>query len=112
MATTSPHQGRPPGGETSSAADCWVFDVDGCLVGSLTGSSLRPGARELLTHLAGRKVRILIWSAGGSEYAAQRTSQFGLESLVNGCFAKERRDKSGFYITSQLRLGPGRSVFV
>ena len=43
----------PPGttyrrGAPLPAADCWVFDVDGCLVDSLTGTSLRPGARELL----------------------------------------------------------------
>src|SRR5581483_7077971 len=33
------------------AAAVWVFDVDGCIVDSLTGTSLRPGARELLEHL-------------------------------------------------------------
>ena len=111
MVTTSPHQGRPPGGETSSAADCWVFDVDGCLVDSLTGTSLRPGARELLDSLAGR-VRVLLWSAGGDTYARARAAQFQVDHLVNGYFSKEGRDAEGCYTTTHLPLGPGHVVFV
>jgi long-chain acyl-CoA synthetase len=111
MATTSPHQGRPPGGETSSAADCWVFDVDGCLVDSLTGTSLRPGARELLDSLAGR-TRVVLWSAGGDTYARARAEQFQVDHLVNDYFSKEGRDAEGCYLTTHLALGPGPVVFV
>jgi long-chain acyl-CoA synthetase len=111
MATTSPHQGRPAGGEASSAGDCWVFDVDGCLVDSLTGTSLRPGARELLGSLAGR-ARVLLWSAGGDSYARDRAEQFQVDNLVNGYFSKEGRDAGGCYLTTHLPLGPGHAVFV
>src|ERR1700735_5368132 len=111
MVTTSPHQGRPTGGETSSATDCWVFDVDGCLVDSLTGTSLRPGARELLASLAGR-ARVVLWSAGGDTYARARAEQFQVDHLVNGYFSKEGRDAGGHYVTMHLPLGPGRAVFV
>ena len=111
MATTSSHQGRPTGGEASTAADCWVFDVDGCLVDSLTGTSLRPGARELLGSLVGR-ARVLLWSAGGDTYARARAEQFQMEHLVNGYFSKEGRDAGGHYLTTHLPLGPGRVVFV
>jgi hypothetical protein len=111
MATTSSHQGRPTGGKTSSAADCWVFDVDGCLVDSLTGTSLRPGARELLASLAGR-ARVLLWSAGGDTYARARAEQFQVEHLVNGYFSKEGRDAGGCYLTAHLPLGQGPVVFV
>ena len=111
MVTTSPHQGRPPGGETSAAADCWVFDVDGCLVDSLTGTSLRPGTRELLDSLAGR-ARVLLWSAGGDTYARARAEQFQVDHLVNGYFSKEGRDAGGRYLTMHLPLGPGHVVFV
>ena len=38
-------------GPATTETDGWVFDVDGCLVDSLTGTSLRPGARELLARL-------------------------------------------------------------
>lgn len=100
--------------DAPSASDvaCWVFDVDGCLVDSLTGTSLRPGAREVLAALVARRKRVLLWSAGGDEYAAHRAAQFGVESLVNGFSAKEGRDESGFYRTSHLALGPGPVVFV
>jgi long-chain acyl-CoA synthetase len=111
MVPTSPHQGRPTGGETSSAADSWVFDVDGCLVDSLTGTSLRPGARELLGSLAGRS-QVLLWSAGGDTYARARAEQFQVDHLVNGFFSKEGRDAGGRYLTTHLPLGPGRAVFV
>jgi long-chain acyl-CoA synthetase len=111
MATTSPHQGRPTGGETSSAVDCWVFDVDGCLVDSLTGTSLRPGAEELLHFLVGR-ARVLLWSAGGDDYARARAAQFQVDHLVNGYFSKEGRDAEGCYLTAHLPLGPGSVFFV
>ena len=111
MVTTSPHQGRPTGGQTSSATDCWVFDVDGCLVDSLTGTSLRPGTRELLDSLAGR-TQVLLWSAGGDTYARARAEQFQVDHLVNGYFAKEGRDVEGHYLTIHLPLGSGRAVFV
>ena len=106
MATTSSHQGRLPGGKTSSATDCWVFDVDGCLVDSLSGTSLRPGARELLDSLAGR-ARVLLWSAGGDAYARARAEQFQVDHLVSGCFSKEGRDAEGRYLTTHLPLGSG-----
>ena len=111
MATTSPDQGRPSGGETSGAADCWVFDVDGCLIDSLTGTSLRPGARELLGCLTGR-ARVLLWSAGGDSYARARAEQFQVDHLVEGFFSKEGRDAAGCYLTAHLPLGRGTVVFV
>src|SRR5580698_6743251 len=97
---------------SASDVDCWVFDVDGTLVDSLTGSSLRPGTADLLASLAALPARVLFWSAGGHDYAAQRAAQFGVESLVTGFFAKEGRDESGFYLTSHLALGSGLTVFV
>ena len=103
--------GQSNAGSTSKPC-CWVFDIDGSLVDSLTGMSLRPGAEALLAHLVARDDRVLCWSAGGQEYAAQRIAQFGLDSVVNGCFGKERRDGSGFYLSSHLPLGPGPTVFV
>lgn len=91
---------------------CWVFDVDGSLVDSLTGTSLRPRTRTLLDHLVKRGNRVLCWSAGGQAYAAGRIAQFGLDTVVVGCFGKDRRDESGFYVTTHLPLGAGPTVFV
>ncbi len=111
MASTASHQGRPSGDEAPAGADCWVFDVDGCLVDSLTGTSLRPGARELLGCLAGR-ARVLLWSAGGDCYARARAEQFQVEHLVGGFFSKEGRDAAGCYLTAHLPVGSGAVVFV
>src|SRR5580693_5635729 len=96
---------------SASQVTCWVFDVDGCLVDSLTGTSLRPGARELLDSLAGRS-QVLLWSAGGDTYARARAEQFRVDHLVNGYFSKEGRDAEGHYLTMHLPLGSGRAVFV
>jgi len=98
-------------GEAPSDADCWVFDVDGCLVDSLTGTSLRPGARELLGSI-GRRARVLLWSAGGDSYARARAEQFHVDRLVSGFFSKEGRDAGGHYLTAHLPLGSGNVVFV
>jgi long-chain acyl-CoA synthetase len=111
MPATSPNQGQRTGGVTPPDAGCWVFDVDGCLVDSLTGTSLRPGAREILEHLAGR-TRVFLWSAGGDDYARDRAGQFGVDHLVSGYFSKEGRDADGCYLTTHLPVCHGAAVFV
>lgn len=95
-----------------AAVDCWIFDVDGCLVDSLTGTSLRPGARDLLGHLVGDGGRVLLWSAGGEDYARARAQQFDLDGLVSDYFGKDERDGDGRYRTEHLPVLLGRSVFV
>jgi hypothetical protein len=96
---------------TPPVARCWVFDVDGCLVDSLTGTSLRPGAREILEHIAGQ-TRVYLWSAGGGDYARDRAAQFGVDHLVSGYFSKEGRDANGCYLTTHLPVRLGTAVFV
>src|ERR1700722_4258896 len=90
----------------------WVFDVDGCLIDSLTGTSLRPGARELLEHLARHGRYIILWSAGGDTYAESRAEEFGVDPLVSGYFAKDGRDVRGRYLTAHLPLQNRQAVFV
>jgi long-chain acyl-CoA synthetase len=96
----------------TSAADCWVFDVDGCLIDSLTGSSMRPGARHLLQHLDRHGRRILLWSAGGGAYARARAEEFGIDHLVSGYFAKDGRDVDGCHRTAHLPIQDRQAVFV
>ena len=91
--------------------DCWVLDVDGCLVDSLSGTSLRPGSWDPLGHLARTGRRILLWSDGGDVYDRKRAKQFAIDDHVYGYFAKSRRDPKGFYYVD--RLPPcRRRVFV
>jgi len=93
------------------AVEWWVFDVDGCLIDSLTGSSLRPGARELVEAL-GSTSQVLLWSAGGEDYARARSEQGGLDAHVGGYFAKAGRDDDGCYQVAHLPVDPARTVFV
>ena len=99
-------------GPARAVTDCWVFDVDGCLVDSLTGSSLRPGARALLAHLAGRGTRVILWSAGGDEYARARAEQFEVDDCVDEFHAKAGGDRKGHYLTDRLGVEVGHVVFV
>jgi long-chain acyl-CoA synthetase len=98
-----------------SPPECWVFDVDGCVTDSLTGSSLRPGARAILEHLAAEGRRVILWSAGGDAYARSRAEELGVDHLVDGFFAKDGREANGCYRTGHLPLHQppgGRAVFV
>jgi long-chain acyl-CoA synthetase len=90
----------------------WVFDVDGCLVDSLTGTSLRPGTCELLDYLNQSSARVILWSAGGDSYAQQRARQFSLEHCVSGFFGKDERDANGWYRTDHLPGGCDLAVYV
>ena len=112
MPRTSPNLGRPGGAESPSEADCWVFDVDGCLVDSLTGTSLRPGSEGDPAAPSPDHARVLLWSAGGDDYAQARARQFEVDHLVSGFFAKEDRDARGCYLTTHLPVGAGGAVFV
>ena len=80
----------------------WVFDLDGCIIDSLTGTSLRPGARGVLEQLHSSSSTVLLWSAGGAEYARERAKEHGIDGLFDGFHAKERRDADGRYVTGQL----------
>jgi long-chain acyl-CoA synthetase len=97
---------------TSPSREWWVFDVDGCLVDSLTGTSLRPGARELLGHLNKRSAGALLWSAGGAAYAMERARQFSIDEFVTGYYGKDSRDGDGFYRIDHLPAGCRDAVFV
>jgi long-chain acyl-CoA synthetase len=105
---TAPPQWPP----RRSRPDCWIFDVDGCLIDSLTGTSLRPRARAILEHLTADGRRVLLWSAGGDDYARARAEELGVDDLVDGFFAKDGRDADGCYRTGHLPADDHHAVFV
>lgn len=80
----------------------WVFDVDGTLVDSLTGTSLRPGAEELLIRLRSEGCSVFLWSAGGADYARQRAEQHRIDLLFDAFHGKDDRDVAGSYIAKFL----------
>lgn len=90
----------------------WVFDVDGCLVDSLTGTSLRPGATELIEALRSQGRRIVLWSAGGIDHARRRAAHCGITHLVHDFAEKDERDEHGRYRTDTLDVAGAAAVFV
>jgi|GEM_PF-1058050 len=90
----------------------WIFDVDGCLVDSLLGTSLRPGADALLAHLAAAQREVVLWSAGGADYAEARAQRFGLTSSVTRFEVKDGRDRDGRYETAHLNIDLEHSIFI
>lgn len=92
--------------------ETWVFDVDGTVIDSQTGSSLRPQVRALLAHLHQRSCAVVLWSAGGADYARQRAEQHGLASLVDAFHDKDGRDECGRYVVHRFLDGLAGAVFV
>jgi long-chain acyl-CoA synthetase len=89
-----------------------VFDVDGCLIDSLTGTSLRPGAAQLLAALHADGLEIRLWSAGGAVYARQKATAHGIQRFFSSFHDKEGRDDNGRYVTDGVLSGTGPVVFV
>jgi long-chain acyl-CoA synthetase len=96
----------------STSDAVWAFDVDGCLVDSLTGTSLRPGALETLSLLRADGATILLWSAGGREHAVSRAAELGFAHLIDAVYAKEIRGSDGRWSTANLPPEHQPDVFV
>lgn len=90
----------------------WAFDVDGCLIDSVTGASLRPLAREVLEALHAQGVTLVLWSAGGGEYARRRAEEHGIDDLVHAYYDKDARSDDGRYVTHHLAAEHQPSVCV
>ena len=90
----------------------WVFDVDGCVVDSLLGTSLRPGARRLFAVLLDRGIEVIWWSAGGEDHARERAERFDVEDLVTRFAEKDQRDDDHRYVTEHLGIDVLRTIFV
>jgi long-chain acyl-CoA synthetase len=73
-----------------TAPAVWAFDLDGCLVGAVLATSLRPRARELLERLRAGGTTVVIWSAGGADYARRIAETVGIADLVDGYYSKTR----------------------
>ena len=80
----------------------WAFDVDGCLVDSLSGSSLRPLAAEVLATLHAAGATLVLWSAGGRTHAHAMATRHGFAHLLAGIYDKLARDARGRLTTTHL----------
>jgi long-chain acyl-CoA synthetase len=98
----------------ASTAQIWVFDVDATLVDGMSATSLRPGATELLALLQAKQRRIVVWSAGGEEYARRRLSAVGVIGYVDAVHGKGDRTEEQCYDPCRVVLESelGVAVFV
>jgi long-chain acyl-CoA synthetase len=85
-----------------SPGDVWAFDVDGCLVDSITGTSLRPLARPVLEQLRAQGSTVVLWSAGGGEYARRKAIAVGIDDLIHAFYDKDERLPDGRWSTAHL----------
>lgn len=90
----------------------WAFDVDGTLIGSIRSDRLRPGAADLLARLVERGVVIVLWSAGGADYALDMADSHGIGKYVAGFYAKEDRDEYKRYRVDHFVAEHHPNVFV
>ena len=90
----------------------WVFDVDGCLIDSISGTSLRPLADLLIGDLRARDVTVVLWSAGGAAYARRRARQVGIEALVTAFYDKATRDAEGRWSIDHFLPAHRQAIFV
>jgi histidinol phosphatase-like enzyme len=90
----------------------WALDVDGCLIDSLTGTSLRPGTLELLAELRRRGCTVVVWSAGGAGYARDQAAAHGFVHLVDEFHDKAERDALGRYLADRFAPDLTAVVFV
>jgi hypothetical protein len=89
----------------------WVFDVDGTLIDSLSGRHCRPGATLVLQALNATRCNVVLWSAGGADYARERAEQHGLTPMISSFHSKEGRDSSGRYLpTFNVRWSETRFI--
>ena len=81
----------------------WVFDVDGTLIGSVRSNTLRPGVLELLDTLTIANTTLVLWSAGGAEYAQRMLAKFQADHYFSAFYAKEQRGDDGRYLIDHLQ---------
>ena len=90
----------------------WAFDVDGTVIGSIRSDRLRPGTSELLLALRERRVRCVLWSAGGDSYARRMAGAHGIEQHFEGFYAKKDRGPHGRFGVEHFRTFHRPTVFV
>ena len=93
-------------------AGAWALDLDGSLVDLLTGTRLRPGAKELVALLSGAGVRVVLWSAGGSGYARERAGRLGLAPYLSAYYGKVRSGSAGCWQVGHMSAADRPSVCV
>ncbi|HVW40391.1 MAG TPA: hypothetical protein VHC18_03480, partial [Amycolatopsis sp.] len=102
-----PDDGAPPRTRAGGPlmGEVWFFDVDACLVDSMSGASLRPLARPILEVLHGRGALVVWWSAGGATHARDMARRHDVAALVHDFLDKPPRGADGRWSLAGLPSG-------
>lgn len=90
----------------------WAFDIDGTVIGAIRSDVLRPGVVEVFQAIHQSGSRVVLWSAGGSEYAERMATNHGITEMVSGYFEKPDRMGSAHYTIEHIPESHRPSVFV
>jgi phosphoglycolate phosphatase-like HAD superfamily hydrolase len=90
----------------------WAFDVDGCIVDSLTGLLKGTATTEILERLRATGHTVVLWSAGGGDYARDRAEQHGVGHLVDATYGKQTRGADGRWSLTDFATMHRPSVLV
>jgi hypothetical protein len=82
--------------------DTWLFDVDGCIIDSMSGRWLRPFAREALEAVKLSGYRVVLWSAGGADHAIEVAARLNLHDVIDDCFDKAIRGPDRRWLVDHL----------
>lgn len=89
-----------------------MFDVDGCLIDAISGQSLRPSAADLLERVRQSGRSVVLWSAGGADYAARHVIRHGLDGLVDATYSKAERNPLGHWSTTEIEQHHRPELFI
>ena len=90
----------------------WAFDIDGTLIGAIRSDVLRPGVIDVFTAINAVGARVVLWSAGGADYAQRMADNHGLTDHVHGYFEKPDRAGAPFYSVDHFPNTIRPTVFV
>ena len=90
----------------------WAFDIDGTIIGAIRSDVLRPNVREVFEALIANDARVLLWSAGGADYAERMAVRHGIEDLVHAYFGKPDRSGAAHYAVEHIPEHIRPTVFV
>ena len=96
----------------SARRRAWVFDVDGCLIDLISGTSLRPLVHEVFASLRANDIDVVVWSAGGGDYARRRAALLGFESSVSAFHSKAERGADGCWCSKAIDAAHVPLMFV
>lgn len=90
----------------------WAFDIDGTIIGAIRSDVLRPNVRTVFEAIIANGSLVVLWSAGGAEYAERMAVRHTVDDLVHAYFAKPDRSGAPYYSVDHIPNDLRPHVFV